>query len=174
MEEDRPLVSATSDATDDPDAHETDSPRPPDTETTEREGSPMTWERYVIGTATEEEPTVPLHYPLVAVLAVLAAVVPNTWFLPSRQGYYVSGVILCAIVVYAVFLASVRPWTDSNFLLLFGAYWVGLVVPERRDPSTEPATAVDALKRSRAARAAERIRDRSDSPTDFLPRGEEG
>ena len=88
----------------------------------------MTWERYVIGTATEEEPTVPLHYPLVAMLAVLAAVAPNTWFLPSRQGYYVSGVILCAIVVYAVFLASVRPWTDSNFLLLFGAYWVGLVV----------------------------------------------
>ncbi|WP_331234188.1 O-antigen ligase family protein [Natronorarus salvus] len=88
----------------------------------------MTWERYVIGTAIEEEPTVPLHYPLVAVLAIIAAIAPNTWFLSSQHGYYVSGVVLCAIVVYAVFLTSVRLWTDSNFLLLFGAYWVGLVV----------------------------------------------
>ncbi|WP_331234081.1 O-antigen ligase family protein [Natronorarus salvus] len=83
--------------------------------------------RLIWGGGSESQPTVPLHYPLLAVLAITAAVAPNTWFIPSRQGYLISLSVLLIIIVYAILLTDIRLRTDPIFLLLIGGYWLGLV-----------------------------------------------
>lgn len=83
---------------------------------------------YLWGRSSSDEPTVPLHYPLLAVLAVAASIAPTTWFLSNQHGYLISGAVLCLIIVYGVLFTDLRLAIDSGFLVLFGGYWIGLVV----------------------------------------------
>lgn len=83
---------------------------------------------YLWGRSSSEEGSAPLHYPLLAVLAIAASIAPTTWFLPSFQGYLISGAMLCFIIGYGVLFADLRITIDSAFLILFGGYWIGLVV----------------------------------------------
>ena len=91
------------------------------------EGFNMDYGRLMWGRGSESEPTVPAHYPLLAVLAILAAVAPNTWFFPQREGYVISLMILLLIIIYSVILTDIRLTTDPIFLFLIGGYWLGLV-----------------------------------------------
>ncbi len=98
----------------------------------------MDYDRLIWGRDSERQPTVPLHYPLLAVLAFTAAIAPNTWFVPSRLGYMISLSALLVIIVYAVLLTDIRLTTDPIFLLLIGGYWLGLVAHYRfHSPHTE-------------------------------------
>ena len=83
---------------------------------------------YLWGRSSPDEPTVPLHYPLLAVLAIAASIAPTTWFLSSFHGYLVSGSVLCLVIVYGVLFTDIRISINSSFLVLFGGYWAGLVV----------------------------------------------
>ena len=80
------------------------------------------------GRSPSEAPTVPLHYPLLAVFTVLVAIAPSTWFLSTDHGYLISGAILATIVIYGALFTRVRFWTNPVFFVLFGGYYAGLIV----------------------------------------------
>lgn len=73
------------------------------------------------------EASVLFHYPLFAMLAIVASIAPTTWLLPNFQGYLVSGAVLCIVIGYAVLFTDFRITVDPVFLVLFGGYWIGLV-----------------------------------------------
>ncbi|WP_336343280.1 O-antigen ligase family protein [Halalkalicoccus ordinarius] len=83
---------------------------------------------YLWGRSSSNEDAVPLHYPLLAVLAIAASIAPTTWLLSDFHGYLVSGAVLCLVIGYGVLFADIRIRIDSAFLVLFGGYWVGLLV----------------------------------------------
>ena len=91
------------------------------------DASRLTAREYIWGRTSDEEPTVPLHYPLLAVLAIAASIAPTTWFLSSDLGYLIAGGTLVFLIVYGVAFTSVSLRTDPAFLILFGGYWLGLV-----------------------------------------------
>lgn len=82
---------------------------------------------YIWGNRSEKTPLVPLHYPLLAVLAIAASIAPTTWFLSNTQGYLLIGGMLCFIVLYGVVLTSVQLTLDPAFFVLLGGYWLGLI-----------------------------------------------
>lgn len=82
---------------------------------------------YVWGRPSSETPTVPLHYPLIAVCTILAAIAPSTWLLSVDQGYLLSGAILTAVLIYGVVFTNVRLSTNAVFCVFFGGYYAGLV-----------------------------------------------
>ncbi|ELY39639.1 O-antigen ligase family protein [Natronorubrum tibetense] len=93
---------------------------------------------YLWGRSPADSPTVPLHYPLLAVFAIVVSIAPSTWYFSTDQGYLLSAVVLAAITVYGVVFTGVRLSTDPAFLVLFGGYWLGLMVQYRfHAPQTE-------------------------------------
>ena len=82
---------------------------------------------YVWGRPSSETPTVPLHYPLIAVCTILAAIAPSTWLLSVDQGYLLSGAILTAVLIYGVVCTNVRLSINAVFSVFFGGYYAGLV-----------------------------------------------
>lgn len=82
---------------------------------------------YLWGRSASDTPTVPLYYPLIAVLAIVVSIAPSTWLLSTDRGYLLSGAVLVAIIVYAVAFTDVRLSTAPAFLVCFGGYWLGLV-----------------------------------------------
>lgn len=86
------------------------------------------YREYLWGRSPQHDDSVPLHYPLLAVLAIAASIAPTTWLLPDFQGYLVSGAVLCLVIGYGVLFTDLRIRVDSAFLVLFGGYWIGLVV----------------------------------------------
>jgi hypothetical protein len=83
-------------------------------------------------------PSVPLHYPLLALLAITASISPTTWFLSSYQGYLIAGATLCFIIAYGILITNVPFTIKPAFLVLFGGYWLGLVVQYlSHSPSSE-------------------------------------
>ncbi|WP_336361996.1 O-antigen ligase family protein [Halalkalicoccus salilacus] len=90
----------------------------------------MSGSRYrelVWGQSSLNEGSIPFHYPLLAVLAIVASIAPTTWFLPNFHGYLVSGAVLCLVIGYGVLFTDIQIRVDSAFLVLFGGYWVGIV-----------------------------------------------
>ncbi len=79
------------------------------------------------GRSAEDDPAVPLHYPLLAVLAIATSIAPTTWFLSEYHGYLLSGSALCLIILYGVLFTDRRISIDTGFLVLFGGYWLGLL-----------------------------------------------
>jgi hypothetical protein len=86
---------------------------------------------YVWGRPATATPTVPIHYPLLAVLVIAASIAPTTWFLSSEQGYRIVAAVLAFVIVYGLVFTSVRLTLDPAFLVLFGGYWLGLVAHYR-------------------------------------------
>lgn len=89
--------------------------------------SSSTYLDYVWGKTSDEEPTVPLYYPLLAVFAIAASITPTMWFLSSYLGYLIAGGTLLLISVYAVVFTNVSWRVDPAFFVLFGGYWLGLL-----------------------------------------------
>lgn len=81
----------------------------------------------LLGRSTEDDPGVPLHYPLLAVLAIATSIAPTTWFLSDYHGYLLSGSALCLIILYGGLFTDLRLSIDTGFLVLFGGYWLGLL-----------------------------------------------
>ena len=81
----------------------------------------------LLGRSTKDNPAVPLHYPLLAVLAIVTSIAPTTWLLSNYHGYLLSGLALCFIILYGVSFTDLRLSIDTGFLILFGGYWLGLL-----------------------------------------------
>ena len=79
------------------------------------------------GQSPSDDPTGPLHYPLLAVCTILVTIAPSTWFLSPDQGYLLSGAALLGISLYAIMFTDIRLRINPVFVLLFGGYWGWLV-----------------------------------------------
>ncbi|WP_340604282.1 O-antigen ligase family protein [Halalkalicoccus tibetensis] len=93
--------------------------------------------KYIWGKHASETPSVPLHYPLLAVLVIAASIAPTTWFLSRDLGYLIVAGVLCLIIAYGVLFTSVRLTIDPAFLVLLGGYWLGLVAHYYYFPHSE-------------------------------------
>ncbi len=89
-----------------------------------RDRRPPAW---LWGRPTQHARSKPLHYPLLAVVAILAAIAPSSWLVSTDLGYAISGVVLAGISLYAVAFTPMRYETKPVFLVLLGGYWLGLV-----------------------------------------------
>lgn len=92
---------------------------------------------YIWGKHASETPSVPLHYPLLAVLVIAASITPTTWFLSRDLGYLIVGGTLCLVIAYGVLFTSVRLTIDPAFLVLLGGYWLGLIAHYYYFPHSE-------------------------------------
>ncbi len=79
------------------------------------------------GRAPATTPTVPLHYPLLAVATILVTIAPSSWLVATDRGYLVAGAMLGIVALYGIVCTSVSLSTRPAFVVLFGGYWLGLV-----------------------------------------------
>ncbi|ELY55821.1 O-antigen ligase family protein [Natronococcus jeotgali] len=70
----------------------------------------------------------PYAFPVLAVLPILSSFLVSSWLVSQTVGYLLTGSVILVIVAYGLLYPGLRLQLAPGFLVLFGGYWVGLVV----------------------------------------------
>ncbi|NKE36525.1 hypothetical protein GWG54_11965 [Natronococcus sp. JC468] len=70
----------------------------------------------------------PYAFPVLAILPILSSFLVSSWLVSQTVGYLLTGSVIIVIVACGLLHPGLRLQLAPGFLVLFGGYWVGLVV----------------------------------------------
>lgn len=77
---------------------------------------------------SSEVATVPLAFPLLALLPIISSFAISSWLVSQTVGYLFTGAVVVIVATYGLVHPGFRLQLNLGFLALFGGYWVGLIV----------------------------------------------
>ena len=96
----------------------------------------MDLRRLVWGKSTEKA-TVPLYFPILALLPIVSSLIITSWLFSQRVGYILTGALLVSVSAYGLLHPDIRLQLESAFLVLIGGYWLGLLAHYHYAPHSE-------------------------------------
>ncbi|WP_239643445.1 O-antigen ligase domain-containing protein [Natronococcus jeotgali] len=81
--------------------------------------------------------SVPVYFPLLALLPIISSLIITSWLFSENIGYILTGALLVSISAYGLLHPEIRLQFDAAFLLLIGGYWLGLLAHYYHNPHAE-------------------------------------